>query len=77
MLRSVLEIENAGLHSRDMTRQLLAFSRKQIVVHKTTNLNEAIMKRTKTLAKLIGKNIDLRFFPRNEIFGMFGLIPYR
>ncbi|MFH2043976.1 MAG: PAS domain S-box protein [Pseudomonadota bacterium] len=70
LLKDVLGIENAGLHSRDITRQLLAFSRKQIIAPKTANLNQLIMRIEKTLAKLIGENIDLRFFPQNDLWNV-------
>ena len=70
LLKSVLEIENAGIHSRDITRQLLAFSRKQIIAPKTTNLNKLIVNIKKTLAKLIGENIDLRFFPQQDLWNV-------
>ena len=70
LLKSVLEIQNAGLHSRDTTRQLLAFSRKQIIAPKTANLNKLIEKIKKTLIKLIGENIDLRFSPQQDIWNV-------
>jgi PAS domain S-box-containing protein len=70
LLKNVLEIENAGLHSRDITRQLLAFSRKQIIAPKTANLNQLILRIEKTLAKLIGENIDLRFFPQSDLWNV-------
>ncbi|MBT8341488.1 MAG: PAS domain S-box protein [Desulfatitalea sp.] len=68
LLKSVLEIENAGLHSRDITRQLLAFSRKQIIAPKTTNLNKSIAIIKKTLTNLIGENIDLRFLLQKNLW---------
>ena len=68
MIKSAVEIEKAGLHSRDITRQLLAFSRKQIIAPKTTNLNKLIKNITKTLSQLIGENIDLRFFPGENLW---------
>ena len=70
LLKNVLEIENAGLHSRDITRQLLAFSRKQIIAPKTTNLNQLITNIKKTVAKLIGENIDFRFFPQRDLWNV-------
>jgi PAS domain S-box-containing protein len=70
LFKNVLAIENAGLHSRDITRQLLAFSRKQIIAPKTTNLNQLILNTKKTLAKLIGENIDLRFFPQKDLWNV-------
>lgn len=70
LLKSVLEIENAGLHSRDITRQLLAFSRKQIIAPKTINLNHLIANIKTTLAKLIGENIDLRFLGQRDLWNV-------
>ena len=70
LFKNVLEIENAGLHSRDITRQLLAFSRKQIISPKTANLNQLILRIEKTLAKLIGENIDLRFLPQSDLWNV-------
>ncbi|UCF91302.1 MAG: response regulator [Desulfobacterales bacterium] len=67
LFKDVLEIEKAAVHSRDVTRQLLAFSRKQIIAPKTVNLNTLITAMQKTLARLIGENIDLRFFPGKEL----------
>jgi PAS domain S-box-containing protein len=70
LLKDVLAIENAGLHSRDVTRQLLAFSRKQIIAPKTTNLNQLILNTKETIAKLIGENIDLRFSPQPNLWNV-------
>lgn len=70
LLNSVLEIENAGLHSRDITRQLLAFSRKQIIAPKTINMNTSISNIKKMLTKLIGENIDLRFLLQKNLWNV-------
>jgi PAS domain S-box-containing protein len=61
LLKYVLEIEKAGNHSRDITRQLLAFSRKQVIAPKDVNLNDLLTVMQKTLARLIGEDIVLRF----------------
>jgi two-component system, cell cycle sensor histidine kinase and response regulator CckA len=42
-----------------LTRQLLAFSRKQVLQPQTLNLNEVISKTKKMLKRLIGEHIDL------------------
>jgi signal transduction histidine kinase len=42
LLYDVLEIERAGLRSRDITRQLLAFSRKQIISPRNVELNTLV-----------------------------------
>jgi PAS domain S-box-containing protein len=67
-LKYVREIEKAGLHSRDITRQLLAFSRKQIIAPKPVNLNDLIAGTRQTLARLIGEDIDLRFYPEKNLW---------
>ena len=67
LLKDVLEIERAASHSRDITRQLLAFSRKQIIAPKTIDLNKLITQTEKTLSRLIGEDIHLRFLPENHL----------
>jgi len=62
------EIEAAGLHSRDITRQLLAFSRRQIIAPKPVNLNDLIASTQQTLARLIGEDIDLCFYPDQDLW---------
>jgi PAS domain S-box-containing protein len=68
LLKNVLEIERAGMRSRDITRQLLAFSRKQIIAPKPVNLNDLITDTQTTLARLIGEDIDLRFYPEKDLW---------
>jgi two-component system cell cycle sensor histidine kinase/response regulator CckA len=53
------EIERAALRARDLTRQLLAVSRKQIAAPRTLNLSEFLAETRKTLGRLIGEDIDL------------------
>ncbi|MBI4797711.1 MAG: PAS domain S-box protein [Desulfarculus sp.] len=54
------QIADAAARSRGITRQLLAFSRKQIVEAQPHVLNELISGTCKTLSHLIGENIDLQ-----------------
>jgi two-component system, cell cycle sensor histidine kinase and response regulator CckA len=68
LLESILEIEKAGLHSRDTTSQLLAFSRKQIIAPITTDLNQLIKNVKTMISQLIGEDIDLRFFPGKDLW---------
>lgn len=68
LLKYVKEIEKAGMHSRDITRQLLAFSRKQIIAPKTINLNDLIERTNKTLSRLIGEDVELQFYPEKELW---------
>ena len=68
-LRAVLlEIRNAALRSADLTRQLLAFARKQIVAPKVLDLNETIEGMLKMLRRLIGENIDLAWRPGRHLW---------
>jgi len=59
----IQEIERAASRSRDITAQLLAFSRKQIITPRPMELNGLIIGGQKTLARLIGEDIELTFFP--------------
>jgi two-component system, cell cycle sensor histidine kinase and response regulator CckA len=43
----------------DLTRQLLAFSRKQVIDPKVVNLNEVIVRLRKMLERLLGEDIEL------------------
>jgi len=57
--RHIVEIEKAGKRAQNLTRQLLAFSRKQIVELQTVNLNEIIVDMGKMLTRLIGEDIQM------------------
>lgn len=61
------EILKAAQHSADLTRQLLAFARKQIVAPKVLSLNDAITDILKMLQRLIGEDIDLIWRPRADL----------
>lgn len=67
-LNEINIIEKAATHARDITRQLLAFSRKQIIIPKPIQMNDAIADVIKTLPRLIGEDIDLRFYPENPLW---------
>jgi two-component system, cell cycle sensor histidine kinase and response regulator CckA len=53
------EIKKAGERASKLTRQLLAFSRKQILQPDILNLNEAVLGMEKMLRRIIGENIEL------------------
>ena len=62
------EILNAGLRSADLTRQLLAFARKQAAVPKILDLNDTISGMLKMLRRLIGEDIDLSWQPGFDLW---------
>ncbi len=53
------EIRKAGQKAAELTRQLLAFSRKQPMTIETTDLNSIIRDAVKLLNRIIGENIAL------------------
>jgi len=52
-------ISRMGRRAADLVKQLLAFSRRQILVPKILQLNETIDKAKKILSRIIGENIEL------------------
>ena len=61
-------IRQAASHSADLTRQLLAFARKQIVIPEIIELNSAVEQMLPMLRRLIGENITLVWNPGRENF---------
>jgi len=61
------EILSAAKRSADITRQLLAFSRQQIIAPKVLDLNDTIESMLNMLRRLIGEDIDLAWRPGANI----------
>lgn len=57
------EILKASQHSADLTKQLLAFARKQTVIPKVLDLNENLAGMLNMLRRLIGENVSLLWDP--------------
>ena len=60
------EIKAASERSADLTRQLLAFARKQTILPKILNLNQALSGMLKMLQRLIGEDVELKWLPETE-----------
>jgi two-component system, cell cycle sensor histidine kinase and response regulator CckA len=56
---SVQEIANAAERATALTRQLLAFSRKQMLAPQLVDLNEIITQNLKMLTRIIGEDVEL------------------
>jgi PAS domain S-box-containing protein len=63
----IKEIRQSGDRAAGLTRQLLAFSRKQLMVLDILDLNSLIGEMEKMLRRLIGADIDLRVAPGKDL----------
>jgi len=62
------EIRKAAQRSADLTRQLLAFARKQTIAPKVLDLNDTVTGMLKMLQRLIGEDINLSWQPGAELW---------
>jgi two-component system, cell cycle sensor histidine kinase and response regulator CckA len=62
------EIRQAAQRSADLTRQLLAFARRQTVAPRVLDLNDTISGMLRMLRRLIGEDIDLRWEPQDGLW---------
>ena len=65
--RHVLEIQTASRRAAELTRQLLAFGRKQVPALQLLDLNHVIQEIVKMLPRLIGEDIELKFMPGEQL----------
>ena len=65
---SLKEIERAAEHSADLTRQLLAFARKQTVAPEVLDLNKNVAGILGMVRRLIGEDIDLVWRPGSNLW---------
>jgi len=64
------QIRKAADRASSLTRQLLAFSRRQPLEPRTVNLNEIISDLEDMLRRLIGENIELAIFPAPDLWNV-------
>jgi len=62
------EIASASERASSLTRQLLAFSRKQMLAPKIVNLNGIVTENLKMLTRMIGEDIDLVMVPATNLW---------
>jgi PAS domain S-box-containing protein len=61
------EIASAAQRASTLTRQLLAFSRKQMLAPRVLDLNGIVTENLKMLTRMIGEDIDLVMFPGENL----------
>jgi len=64
----LVNIQTAAQRSADLTRQLLAFSRKQTVAPKVQNLNDVVSSMLKMVRRLIGEDVKLEWRPGGNLW---------
>ena len=62
------EIASAAERASSLTRQLLAFSRKQMLAPKIVYLNSIVTENLKMLTRMIGEDIDLVMLPAENLW---------
>jgi PAS domain S-box-containing protein len=68
LFRNIEEIRRAGDRATGLTRQLLAFSRKQVMQPKILDLNSIVTDLNKMLHRLIGEDIELQTKLRSDLW---------
>jgi PAS domain S-box-containing protein len=62
------EISSAAERASSLTRQLLAFSRKQMLAPRVVNLNDVATENIKMLTRMIGEDVDLVMVPAPNLW---------
>jgi CheY-like chemotaxis protein len=65
--RDIEEIQKTAKRAADLTRQLLAFARKQVIHPTVLNLNDLILNIDKMLRRFIGENIQMVTLPAPDL----------
>lgn len=68
--KTLKDILGAGQRSAGLTRQLLAFARKQAVSPKVLDLNDTVAGMLKMLQRLIGEDIKLAWMPGKNLWSV-------
>lgn len=66
-LADAQRVKHAAQQAASLTRQLLAFSRKQVLTPTTLSLNTVVADLSKILPRLLGEDVDLAFVPDQRL----------
>jgi PAS domain S-box-containing protein len=66
----VQEISTAGLRATELTKQLLAFSRQQVLESKVLDLNRSVAGMERMLGRLLGADIELTILPASGLWNV-------
>jgi PAS domain S-box-containing protein len=61
------EVNKAAKRAADLTHQLLAFSRKQIIKPRVINLNDLIKGLRRMLVRILGEDLELQTIPQTQL----------
>jgi PAS domain S-box-containing protein len=64
---SIEQVDRAADRAASLTRQLLAFSRMQVLQPRVLDLNEVVGGMTKMFSRVIGENIEMAFLPGSNL----------
>ncbi len=64
----LMAVQESAWRTADLTRQLLAFARKQTVLPRILDLNTVVDSAIRMLGRLIGENIRLEWQPSNDLW---------
>ncbi|MBU0728481.1 MAG: response regulator [Proteobacteria bacterium] len=70
LYKDIQEILKAGKRSAELTRQLLAFARKQTINPKVLNLNDLLEFSQKMLGRLVGEDLDLQIISAADLWNV-------
>lgn len=68
LLRDIQEIQRAGVRASELTRQLLAFSRQQVMKPRVLDLNAVIAGVFPMVRRLLGEDIELTLLPDENLW---------